>query len=231
MAVLGWGKPKVEIAPLNADGTPGEWKEMPIIVKDTAKLTPTKGNKAEAEGEGGELVDARYDKNKYLFECEVFVKKGDSKPIEDDDGVVPGHYAVRLTPEDEENEGWLMDKSQAGCEESYAAADGKRWKYTFDALKPKTGKILKPYYGGGLVVTPASLYFSHEADGVGKTITATSTADPTAASSESWCTVSAVGKDVTVKVTENTGAEVRTALVTISAGGKVGRVPVTQIPA
>jgi hypothetical protein len=231
MAVLSWGKPTVEIALLGADGTPGEWKKMPTIVKDTAKLTPTKGNKSEAEGEGGELVDARYEKNKQLFECEVFVKKGDTKPIEDDDGVVSEQYAVRLTPEDAETEGWLMDKAQVGCEETWTSADGKRWKYSFDALKPKEGKILKPYYASGLEVTPAKLYFNGDADSTGKTVTVTSTATPTATSSESWCTTSVAGQVVTVMVAENTDGDAREAIVTIKADGKTSRVTVTQIPA
>ena len=74
--------------------------------------------------EGGDVVDTRRGKNKYVFELEIFVKKGDAKPIEDEDGVIVDNYAVRLTPEDE------------AC---------KLWKYTFDAKKPETGKTLKPY--------------------------------------------------------------------------------------
>lgn len=146
MSVLSWGKPTVEFGALGADeAAPSAWDKMPIIVKDTAKLNTTKGSKTEAEGEGGELVDARYEKSKYAFECEVFVKKGDAKPIEDEDGVVNGHYALRLTPEDEATEGFILDKTQVSVEETWSSADGKRWKYTFDALLPKTGNILKPY--------------------------------------------------------------------------------------
>lgn len=90
MAILSWGKPNVEFTK-STDGAPAssaEWKKFPEIKENTAKLTPTKGTKTEATAEGGDLVDARYSKNKYAFECEVFVKKGDTRPIEDEDGVV-----------------------------------------------------------------------------------------------------------------------------------------------
>lgn len=147
MAVLSWGKPKVEFTK-SVDGAPAPsatWTEMPAIKEDTAKLTTTKGTKKEATEEGGDLIDVRYGKNKYLFEVEVFVKKGDTRPIEDEDGVIPDEYAVRLTPEDEQCEGFLIDRNNASVEESWSSADGKMLKYSFDAKKPKTGKTLKPY--------------------------------------------------------------------------------------
>lgn len=109
MSVLSWGKPKIEFGLLgDGDTLPTVWKEMPEIVEDTSKLIPTKGEKKEATGEGGEVIDIRHKRNKYLFECEVFVKKGDVKPIADNDGIVSGKYAVRLTPEDDTLEGFIM---------------------------------------------------------------------------------------------------------------------------
>ncbi|MDR0385395.1 MAG: hypothetical protein LBH60_04900 [Prevotellaceae bacterium] len=147
MSVLSWGKPKVEVIP-SVNGEPskgGTWTEFPTIKENTAKLTPTKGNKSEAIGEGGELVDARYSKNKYVFECEVFVKKGDTRSIEDDDGLVVEDYAVRLTPEDTETEGFLIESSTVSVEERWSSEEGKMLKYTFDSKKPKTGKMVKPY--------------------------------------------------------------------------------------
>lgn len=147
MSVLSWGKPKVEITK-SVDGAPAAsatWTEMPAIKEDTAKLTTTKGTKKEATEEGGDLIDARYGKNKYLFELEVFVKKGDTRPIEDDDGIITDNHAVRLTPEDEQCEGFIIDNSLVSVEESWSSADGKMLKYSFDAKKPKTGKMLKPY--------------------------------------------------------------------------------------
>lgn len=145
MAKLSWGKPKIETAPSTA-GAPGTtFTEFPTIKEDTALLTTTKGTKLEAKGEGGEQVDVRYAKNSYVFECQVFVKKGDTRPIEDTDGQISGNHAVRLTPEDDTLEGFIMDNCAVSVEETWSSKEGKLLKYTFDGLKPATGKILKPY--------------------------------------------------------------------------------------
>lgn len=146
MAVLSWGKPTVEVGTLGANGTaPETWTALPEIVQGTAQLTTEQGNKTEAIAEGGDIVDVRFDKSKYTFELELFVKKGDEKPIVDEDGIILSNYAVRLTPEDPTTEGFVMDKTNVACTETWTSADGKRWKYTFNGLKPATGKILKPY--------------------------------------------------------------------------------------
>lgn len=147
MATLSWGKPTVETVKLINGEIPTEavWIKFPEIKTGTAKLTTTKGNKVEAIAEGGEIVDVRYEKNKYLFECEIFVQKGLTKPIQDDDGIISDAYAIRLTPEDETTEGFIIKNTSVACEENWTAADGKIWKYTFDGLKPKSGKIVEPY--------------------------------------------------------------------------------------
>jgi hypothetical protein len=145
--ILSWGKPKVEIV-LTPDGAVPAvpvWIEMKTIVEKTANLTTEKGEKVEAKGAGGELVDSKYGKNKYKFELELFVKKGDEKPVVDADGVIAGKYCCRLTPEDDTTEGWIMDNTTMTVEETWSEDIGKKWKYTFDGLKPAAGNILKPY--------------------------------------------------------------------------------------
>lgn len=147
MSVLSWGGPTIEFTQSN-NGAPDSnavWKKMPDIKQGTAQLTTEAGEKTEALNEFGEVVDTRTAKSKYTLEFQVFVKKGDKKPIEDADGVVLANYAVRLTPEDATNEGFIMDNCSVSCEETWSSADGKLWKYTFNGLKPKEGKILKPY--------------------------------------------------------------------------------------
>lgn len=147
MSVISWGKPKIEVAPF-VDGvlpaTP-TWSEFPTSKEGSSQLTTTKGNKQEAKGEGGELVDVRYSHNSYSLVTEVFVKVGDTRPIQDADGVVAVNYAVRLTPEDETAEGFVLDKTKVSVEETWNSTDGKLLKYTFDALKPTTGLMCKPY--------------------------------------------------------------------------------------
>ncbi|MDR2907181.1 MAG: hypothetical protein LBU91_04235, partial [Bacteroidales bacterium] len=89
MAVLSWGKPKVEVCKIGTDGTLGEWKTLPEIVQNTAKLDTQAGEAVDAKAEGGGIVDSRSEKNTYTFEVELFIKKGDDekeKQIEDTDG-------------------------------------------------------------------------------------------------------------------------------------------------
>lgn len=147
MAVLSWGKPKVEFVVAVNGTVPATptWIQAPIIVDKTAQLTSVKGNVIEALGEGGELVDKRTDKNKYTFEFEVFVKKGDTRPITDEDGIITDRYAVRLTPEDATTEGFQMNHCSVTVEETWSSEQGKRLKYSFAGLKPATGNILIPY--------------------------------------------------------------------------------------
>lgn len=146
MAVLSWGKPTVEIGKIGAaDAAPTTWTTLPEIVEGTTNLNSEQGNKIEAVAEGGEIIDVRYSKNKYTLELELFVVKGAAKPIEDVDGVILDNYAVRLTPEDEATEGFIIDKASVSCTETWTSANGKRWKYIFSGLKPKTGNIIKPY--------------------------------------------------------------------------------------
>ena len=66
-------------------------------------------------------------------------------PIEDEDGVVVDNYAVRLTPEDETLEGFIIEKSSVSVEKNWSSEDGETLKYTFEALKPATGKMCKTY--------------------------------------------------------------------------------------
>ena len=101
-----------------------------------------------ATEEGGEIVDSRTGKNTYLFEFDLFVKKGKERPFEDNDGIIAGEHAFRLTPEDEDCEGLQIDRSTVRVEESYSTADGKMLHYVVRCLKPATGKTVKPYTKG-----------------------------------------------------------------------------------
>lgn len=147
MSVLSWGKPTVEIGLLAPNGdAPTEWIKLPEIVQDSSQLTTEEGTKLEAIAEGGDVIDVLQQKNRYSFVCQLFVKKGDTKPVEDNDGVILGNYAIRLTPEDATTEGFIMDKTSVNCIETWSSSEGKRWQYKFFGLLPKTGNTLKPYF-------------------------------------------------------------------------------------
>lgn len=144
---LSWGKPKVEVV-LTTDGAvpvAPTWIEMKELVEKSSKLTTTKGTTLKAPIEGGALLASKAQASGYVFELEIYAQKGATKPIDDVDGVIAGNYVVRLTPEDTTVEGWIMENSSVSVEETWDAEIGKKWKYTFEGLKPKTGAILKPY--------------------------------------------------------------------------------------
>lgn len=147
MAILSWGKCTIETTP-SIDGAPGanaEWKAIDTPKEDTTKITPTAGTEVTATEEGGDVVDARYGKNTYTFEFDLFVKKGVERPFDDDDGIISGEQAFRVIPEDETCEGAQIDRSVLRVEESYTTADGKLLHYVAKCLKPKAGKTVKPY--------------------------------------------------------------------------------------
>lgn len=231
MAVISWGKPKIEICKYENGVMPANpvWKAVPTPKEDSTQLTTTKGDVVEAKEEGGAVVDKKTKKSTYSLAFELYVKRGFVPPAEDEDGVVVDNYAIRLTPEDATLEGLLFDKAAVSAEEKYTSADGKTKVYTFDALVPDDGsKQSKPYFAMGLHVTPASLRFSSAADNTGKTVAATATGTVTANSDQSWATTTVSGTTVTVKVSANSTGSQRTANVTVSADGKQSIVPVTQ---
>ncbi|MBR5282851.1 MAG: hypothetical protein IKU22_08760 [Alistipes sp.] len=148
MSILSWGKCLIEHS-TSTDGAPGStWTAIDTPKEDTTKLTPSAGTEVNATEEGGEIVDSRTGKNTYLFEFDLFVKKGKERPFEDNDGIIAGEHAFRLTPEDDECEGLQIDRATVRVEESYSTADGKMLHYVVRCLKPKTGKTVKPYTKG-----------------------------------------------------------------------------------
>lgn len=148
MSILSWGKCLIEHS-TSTNGAPGtDWTAIDTPKEDTTKLTPSAGTEVNATEEGGEIVDSRTGKNTYLFEFDLFVKKDKERPFEDNDGIIAGEHAFRLTPEDEDCEGLQIDRSTVRVEESYSTADGKMLHYVVRCLKPATGKTVKPYTKG-----------------------------------------------------------------------------------
>ena len=231
MAILSWGKCKMEFATSVAGAPNGAWKDIDTPKEDTTKITPTAGTEVTATEEGGEVVDSRTGKNSYTLEFDLFVKKGVARAFDDNDGVIAGEFAFRITPEDESNEGAQIDRCSLRVEESYTTADGKILHYVAKCLKPAAGKIVKPYTANGLVLDKTKLYFGAAADNTGKVVTATSTGNVVATKDANWITVSTSGKTTTIKVTANDTGEIRKGFVTITADGKSSQVEVTQIPA
>lgn len=147
MALLSWGKPLITTTECSG-GQPAlsaEWTVIDTPKDGTTKLNPTAGTEQEAIEEGGEIVDSRTGKNKYTFEFDLFVKKGMQRPWQDTDGVIAGEHAIRVTPEDDTCEGIQIDRCTLRVEENYSTAEGILLHYVAKVLKPKTGKMVKPY--------------------------------------------------------------------------------------
>jgi hypothetical protein len=145
MAKISWGQPTLEYAQLKADGTLDTWTQLPTPVQDSTQLTTEQGNKLEAPLEGGELYDVRYDKNKYTLVFELYKGTDVTQPISDDDGIITSEYAIRLTPEDPTVPGFQMLRCAVSVLNTWASNIGQKWQYTFQALKPATGKMLQEY--------------------------------------------------------------------------------------
>lgn len=149
MAVLAWGKPRVFVKDL--DSPEATWQELPAAVENSTQLSTQKGNKKEAKVEGGENEDVRYSKNTYALALNIRAAKGRKRPIPDVDGIIVNNYAVVLQPEDPDGQGFAIEKSTVSVEDSFSTEEGGLWAYTFDALKPDTGR--KQVTWGKITVT------------------------------------------------------------------------------
>lgn len=149
MAQLSWGKMTLEFAE-SAGGEPkggqsAVWKKIDTPKNGTTKIETTAGNVTEALEEGGGVVDSRTEQNKYQLEFDLFVKKDVEPPFTDVDGVIPGEFAFRLTPEDDSTKGYLIHRAQVSVQESYTSADGGLLHYVVKVLKPKEGTFIRHY--------------------------------------------------------------------------------------
>lgn len=145
MALLSWGKCKVEYT-TSTDGEPGStWTEIDTPKENTTKITPTAGEETIAKEEGGDIVDSRNAKTTYVLEFDLFVKKGKDRPFSDDDGIISGEFAFRITPEDKTCKGSQIDRCTLRVEESYTTADGTLLHYVARCMRPASGKTVKEY--------------------------------------------------------------------------------------
>lgn len=230
MAQIGWGKPKIETCPSVNGKANNAWQEIDTPKQNTFNIDTELGAVTEAIEEGGNVVDSRTAANKYFVEWDQFVKKGKKLPFEDFNGIIEGEHALRVTPEDADNVGFLVERCTIRATKKFTSEEGTIVHYKAQILKPAEGQMLKEYYANALTLDKYKLYFGNAADSSGKVVTATSAGNVTAVKDANWITVSTSGKATTVKVTANDTGALRVGVVSITADGKTSHVEVTQIP-
>ena len=148
MSVLPWGKPKVEVCKLEDGVIPAspQWKEIKPIQAESTQLESAEGDELKALEEGGALIDIRRNKPTYTLTLSQYLLKGAEQVIPDDDGLILDNYAVRVTPEDPTNDGFIMKNAMVSLARSFSSTDSYLLTWTFTALSPKDGgKMLQTY--------------------------------------------------------------------------------------
>lgn len=141
MSVTTWGKPTIYVRNLSQDTN--NWKKLDTPKESTTQLNPTKGDTSEAKEEGGAIVDSKTKKSTYELVYQLFIKKGVAQPFPTIDGLIEGNYAIAVQPEDAENPGIYIGKSEVSVEESFTSEDGALMQYTHKALVPEGDEVSK----------------------------------------------------------------------------------------
>lgn len=145
MAVLTWGLGKFETVE-SEGGEPkaaSPWTQIAAPKKDSLKVETKEGETKEALDEQGNIVDSKTTSAAYEITWETFVKKGDTPPFDDKDGVIAGEHAFRYTPDDPTCKGWRVDRSTVSATISFSTSEGALYKYKAKVLKPKAGNAFK----------------------------------------------------------------------------------------
>lgn len=145
MAVLTWGYGKLETTE-SENGEPkaaAPWTKIDTPKKDSLKVETKEGETKEALDEQGNIVDSKTTSATYEITWEMFVKKGDTPPFDDKNGVITGEHAFRYTPDDPTCKGWKVDRATVSATISFSTSEGALYKYKAKVLKPKTGNAFK----------------------------------------------------------------------------------------
>lgn len=136
MAVLAWGKPDIYIQLLDAQDAPkGRIRKVGNPKEDSTNLETAEGDKTEAKGEGGAIVDVKRKKSSFELKFDEFVKKGGALTFDDTDGIVAGNYRLWYLPEDKECPGLYFPKGTFAVNTAATSADGITQSITFSAVE------------------------------------------------------------------------------------------------
>lgn len=157
MAKITWGKPGIFITKLGPTEThpsnSAVWTDISNnykVKEGSTQLSTTAGDKTEAKEEGGAVVDTKHGKATYSLSFVIYHYGSTfEKPIPDNDGVILDNYALRLIPEDSTLPGFIFENASVSSSDNFTAADGTITTYTFDALVPTTGTMMKKFKAMG----------------------------------------------------------------------------------
>lgn len=145
--ILNVGKCLIETTPCTDGAIPGtpSWKALHTPKDGTTKLTQTAGQTTDYLEEGGDIVDTRTAKSTGTLEWDEYVKKGETPDFTDDNGIVAGEHAFRVTStEDPDVPSILITRASLSVTVSYSTTDG--------ILRHHVARILKPATGATVIV-------------------------------------------------------------------------------
>ena len=137
-----WGRPLIEVKQLG-QSPEAEWDAFATPVDGTTQLSSEQGEKLEAAIEGGGNEAVNYKKNTYSLTFDVRQVPERTDPIEESNGVVADEYSVRITPENPNALGVLIDRASVNVQKSFTANDGLIKTYTFEVLEAASGEDVK----------------------------------------------------------------------------------------
>jgi hypothetical protein len=142
MAVILWGKPLITISNLEGAAITSRALTVPTPVINSTQLTTERGEKHEAQIEGGGNEAVRYDRGKHTLEFEVRFAKDRVMPLHDQcqDGIIKGSYKIEVAdPDDNTAPKMTMADGVGSYEDILNADDGARRHYYFDSQVPTGG--------------------------------------------------------------------------------------------
>ena len=243
MSKITWGKPGIFITKLGPTEThpsnSAVWTDISNSYKvkeGSTQLSTTAGDKTEAKEEGGAVIDTKHGKATYSLSFDIYHYGSTfEKPIPDNDGVILDNYAIRVVPEDSTLPGFIFENASVSSSDNFTAADGTTTTYTFDALVPTTGTMMKKFKAMG-----ASAYSAEVAAAAGSSASsaitmsdAKGTISVVTDETDDWLDATISTNSVTPKAVASTGGNPSTSprtgkLVLKDAWGSKVVIEVTQ---
>ncbi len=136
-----WGRPTLFIKDLSVVNA--KFKRLPTPIEDSTELTPTRGEKKDGTVEGGEIEVSKRKKSTYELAYSIRKLAGRKPPFKTVDGVTNHEFAILMMPEDNNADGFYIERSSASIDDPFKAADGAPWDVLHSALKPTSGNTVK----------------------------------------------------------------------------------------